>query len=216
MTQSLKIVEADIGLLQPNPWNTNIVSPENENKIETSIRRFGFFRPVVVRTLEDGSLEIIGGEHRWSVAKRMGYKTVPVVNLGEIDEKKAKEISLVDNGRYGEDDALMLGEILKELGSANELMSFLPYSDTELDSLFDASNISLDDLDVPENDEPLPDLSQAAKQVQTHQIMRFKVPIEDADYVQRLIESTMKAQGYTEDDALTNAGHALVHILRGK
>ncbi len=210
----LRMEEAPIGLLKPNPWNTNIVTPENEEKIEASIKRFGLFRPVVARELADGSLEILGGEHRWTVAKRLGYTTIPVVNLGPIDDKKAKEIGLVDNGRYGEDDALALSELLKELGTTDEVLAFLPYSGDELESLFSTSSIALDDLDIPEDDGSVPDLP-AAKTVQTHQIMRFKVPVEDSDFVQRLIEQTMKSQGFTDDDSMSNAGHALVHLLKG-
>lgn len=210
----LQMKEVEVGLLKPNPWNTNIVTPENEEKIEASIKRFGLFRPIVARQLEDGHLEILGGEHRWTVAKRLGYKAVPVVNLGKIDDKKAKEIGLVDNGRYGEDDALALSELLKELGSTDDILAFLPYSGDELENLFSTSSIALDDLDIPEDDGSVPDLP-AAKAAQTHQIMRFKVPVEDSDFVQRMIEQTMKTQGFTDDDSMTNAGHALVHLLKG-
>lgn len=209
----LKISNAPVDSLQPNPWNTNHVTPENEAKIEASLRRFGFIRPIIARTLDDGTLEILGGEHRWSVAKRMGHKTVPVINLGAVDDKKAKEIGLVDNGRYGDDDALSLAELLKELGNPDEILTFLPYTGDELESLFSASSIALDDLDISDDDERLPDLS-AAKTTQTHQVMRFKVPIEDSQFIQQMIDTTMKHQGFTDDDQLTNAGNALVHLLK--
>ena len=212
---TLRLAEIDVDLLNPNPWNTNIVTPENEHKIEESLKRFGMFRPIIARNLPDGSFEILGGEHRWSIAKKLGYKTVPVVNLGEIDNTKAKEIGLVDNGRYGEDDALALADLLRDIGGADDLLSFLPYSGDELESLFSTSSIALDDLDVPDGDDTLPEIP-SMKTAQTHQIMRFKVPIEDSDFVQRTIEATMKSQGFTDDDSMTNAGNALVHLLRNK
>lgn len=208
----LESFDVPIGALEPNPWNTNIVSPENERKIEASLKRYGFFRPILVRETASG-YQILGGEHRWEVAKRLGYTTIPVINLGRIDEKRAKEIGLIDNGRYGEDDTLQLAELLKDLGSAAELMEFLPYTGDELEGIFSSSSISLDDLDIPEDDGKEPELP-SLKASQTHQIMRFKIPLEDADFVQRLIETTMKHQGYTDDDSMTNAGNALVHLLR--
>ena len=119
--------------LFPNPWNTNVVSPENQSKIEESIKRFGMFKPLVVRTLSDGRLEILGGQHRWEAAKALGIEQVEVVDLGEIDDKKAKEISLVDNGRYGVDDGLRLSELLRELGDVEE---YLPYSEADLNQIF--------------------------------------------------------------------------------
>ncbi|MDL2284447.1 ParB N-terminal domain-containing protein [Oxalobacter sp. OttesenSCG-928-P03] len=207
----LAVRDTDIELLQPNSWNTNTVSPENEEKIKNSLERFGFFRPILVRE-KDGRFEIIGGEHRWAVAKSLGYTTVPVINLGDISDKKAKEIGLVDNGRYGDDDALQLAELLKELGDDESVFNFLPYSTDELESLFSATSISLDDLDI-EGDDTLPDIS-AMKSTQTHQIMRFKIPLEDSDFVQRIIETVMKNQGFTDDDAMMNAGNALVYLLR--
>lgn len=210
---TLQMNDVPIGDLNPNPWNTNIVSPQNEEKIEASIKRFGIFRPVIVRTLEDGSLQILGGEHRWTVAKRMGMKTIPTINLGVIDDQKAKEIGLVDNGRYGEDDALALSELLKDMGSVDEILGFLPYTGDELENLFSASSISLDDLDIDDDDGRIPDLP-TIKGTLTHQIMRFKVPVEDSDFVQRLIEATMKSQHYTDDDSMSNAGNALVHLLK--
>ena len=101
--------------LSPNPWNTNVVSPENQQKLNASIKRFGMFKPIVVREI-DGTLEIIGGQHRWEAAVEMKLPEVPVVNLGRITDKKAKEISLVDNGRYGADDTLQLAELLDDIG----------------------------------------------------------------------------------------------------
>lgn len=208
----ITIVETDINSLKPNNWNTNIVSPENELKIEHSLNKFGLFRPIIVRTLKNGTLEILGGEHRWSVAKKLGYTSIPVVNLGKVDDIKAKEVGLVDNGRYGEDDTLQLASLLKEIGDVDDVLSFLPYSHSELDNIFSASSIELDELDIPDDDghAMLPPIASA----QTHQIMRFKIPIEDAEFMQNLIESVMKSQGFLKDDSMLNAGHALIHICR--
>lgn len=197
--------------LAANPWNTNVVSPENQQKLEESVKRFGMFKPIVVRETDDG-LQIIGGQHRWEVAKSLGHAEVPVINLGRLSDKKAKEIGLVDNNRYGADDTLQLAHLLEDIGvDANELASFMPYSESDFASIFSSVNISLDDLDLPD-DEDLPK-SPAAKPVQTHQIMRFKVPVDDASVITDLIERTMKEQRYVDEDSLSNAGNALVFLL---
>jgi ParB family transcriptional regulator, chromosome partitioning protein len=198
--------------LKHNGWNTNVVSPDNEAKIDESIKRLGLFKPIICRELADGTLEILGGAHRRDSAIRLKMPEVPVTNLGRVDDKRAKEISLVDNGRYGNDDTLRLAELLDGLGSPDDLATFMPYTDADFASIFSSVNIALDDLDIPDDDgspAPLP----KEKVAQTHQIMRFKVPVEDVGTITDLVESTMKAQRYTEDDALTNAGHALVHLL---
>jgi ParB/RepB/Spo0J family partition protein len=212
MTNNIKLEMLAPDQLKPNPWNTNIVSPENQHKLEESVKRFGVFKPILVRELTDGTLQIIGGEHRWDAAKSLGHAQVPVVNLGRISDKKAKEIGLVDNGRYGADDTLQLASLLEDLGvAADELASFMPYSESDFNSIFSSVNIALDDLDL-DDDAELPTLP-AQKPAQTHQIMRFKVPLEDVGALSDLIEKTMKEQRFTDEDSLSNAGNALVHLL---
>lgn len=178
------------------------------------MNRLGVFKPVIVRTLEDGTLQILGGEHRAEIAASNGLPTVPVINLGVIDDIKAKEISLVDNGRYGADDSHKLAELLDELGGVDEIISFTPYSDVELNAIFSTKSIDIDELDL--DDEELPALEEsmpAASKIQTHQIMRFKVPVEDAEDVEMMINTVMKAQKLEEADSLTNAGDALVWLI---
>lgn len=206
-----KIDQVNPDTLVPNPWNTNVVSPENEEKLDSSLKRFGVFKPVIVRELIDGTLQIIGGEHRAQSAARLGYKAIPIVNLGMISDQKAKEISLVDNDRFGEDDMFKLAELVGTL-DVSELSSFTTFTDTDLDSMFTSSSIALEDLDslsLPSEDIEPPQ----EKSIQTHQIMRFKVPIKDVDAVTQKIEKAIKVQGFDDSDSLTNAGDALVHLL---
>jgi len=211
-SKNIKVEMIDPGRLSPNPWNTNIVSPENMAKLDASIERLGLFKPIVVRELKDGSLEILGGEHRWESAKRLGHQSVPIVNLGSVTDKRAKEIGLVDNGRYGADDTLQLAGLLDDLGlSPEELSSFMPYSESDFASIFSSVNIELDDLDLDDGDSE-PQLP-ATKPTQTHQIMRFKVPVEDAGAISELIEKTMKEQRFVDEDSLSNAGNALVFLI---
>jgi ParB family chromosome partitioning protein len=203
---------ADPRTLQANPWNTNIVGPDNEVKIDASLKRLGMFKPIVVRTLDSGALQILGGKHRNDSAIRLNLTSVPIMNVGKISDKKAKEIGLVDNGRYGSDDTLLLAKLLEEIGDPMELGTFLPYSDADFDSIFTSSSIALDDLDLPELDGGAPSPSTAAAP-QTHVVMRFKVPVGDSATITEVIEQTMKRQRFTDEDSLTNAGHALVHIF---
>lgn len=212
-TETLMVQMLEPGKLKPNPWNTNVVSPNNEEKLEESIKRFGMFKPVIVRELSSGELQIIGGEHRAMAAKRLGIKEIPVVNLGKITEKKAKEIGLVDNGRYGADDTLQLAELLEGLGSVEELSVYMPYAESDLASIFSSVNIALDDLDIPEDLDEQPKLP-ATKPLQTHQIMRFKVPVDDVANITDLIERVMKTQKFTDGDSLENAGDALVFVCK--
>lgn len=203
--------------LTPNEWNTNVVDPENEEKIANSLDRHGFFKPVIVRETAQGTQEIIGGEHRWRIAKKRG-ELVPIINMGPIADERAREISLIDNGRYGEDDPVRLAALLEEL-NVDAMSEVLPLSDAEIDEIFTtasiASDIDLDDDDPTlEDEEPAdePDESSAPMPT-THQIMRFKVPVEDAERVEQFMARVMKEQNFVHADSLTNAGDALVHAI---
>jgi len=200
--------------LQHNPWNTNVVSPDNEAKIDASVQRLGMFKPIIVRTLANGILQILGGAHRRDSAIRLNMDSVPVINVGT--DKKAKEIGLVDNGRYGNDDSLALAKLLDELGNPSELGEFLPYTDADLESIFATSNIALDDLDSLDLDDTAdaPPLAPTTRVAQTHAVVRFKVPVDDHDKVMAVINAVMKRQRFSDEDSLTNAGNALVHILK--
>jgi hypothetical protein len=219
--QVSKQFSASVFDLRPNPWNSNHVSPDNEAKLRASIRQFGLFKPVVVRELydeeTDTKYEILGGEHRWDAAKEEGLTEVPIFNLGAIDDDVAKRITLADNARYGQDDTIELAKLLEEIGDIEGLQAVLPYTESDLNSIFSSVDIALDELDLPESYEedskdrdagPAPE-----KAVKTHTIMRFKVAIADAERLAELLAKVQKRQGFTAADDLTNAGDALVHQL---
>jgi ParB/RepB/Spo0J family partition protein len=216
-----KQFSAPIGLLRPNPWNSNHVSPDNETKLRASIRQFGLFKPIVVRELydeeTDTKYEILGGEHRWSAAQEEGMDEVPVFSVGVIDDNIAKRITLADNARYGHDDTIELAKLLEEIGSAEELQEILPYTESDLNSIFSSVSIALDELDLPESyteDDKGHDAGPAPeKAAKTHTIMRFKVSIADSERLAELLAKVKKRQGFTAADDLTNAGDALVHQL---
>ncbi|TDW20428.1 ParB family protein [Rhizobium azibense] len=224
-----KMMELDPSTLRPNPWNTNIVTPENEAKLEESIKRLGFFRPAVVREIaispfsdKATSYEILGGEHRAQVAAKLGLKKIPVMNLGPIDDLKAKEIGIADNSRYGMDDQIAFADLIKGMGNAEQLKDFLPYTEHDFADLFTTSEIDLDSLGLDENFEKEAendDLSEEPvqpKAPKTHTIIRYKVSNRDAEDLTRLIERTKTDNGFTAADDLTNAGDALVHLLLNK
>lgn len=213
---SIQFLSVPIGDLRRNPWNTNRTTPEMDAKIQASLKRNGMFKPVLVReVLGIQGYEIIGGEHRWEQAVELGWTEITIANLGLISEIRAKEIGVIDNARYGADDTLTFAELLKELGSTEELQEFLPYGSSDLDAIFASSVISLDDLEIDENFEVNPDdeLPPSPKEAKTHTIVRFKIPLMDAERLTALISDTQKLHGFTDADQMTNAGDALIHII---
>lgn len=201
-------------LLKPNPWNTNSCSPEAEGKLDESVRQLGMFKPILVRELPDGTYQILGGAHRVEASIRVGLAEVPFHSVGQISDSKAKQIGLVDNARYGEDDQVGLAKLLKELGAEIDVTTFMPFDDNDMKSIFSSVEYDLDSLDLEQ--EPLVPLglpSEPSATVATHRIMRFRVPEEASQEITDKLERVMRLQGFTEEDPLTNAGDAFAYVM---
>ncbi len=61
-----------------------------------SIRTAGLMQPIVVRTIADGSYEIVAGERRWRAARRLGLASIPAI-VRDIDDQTAAEWALIEN-----------------------------------------------------------------------------------------------------------------------
>lgn len=217
MSQKHTFTDLDPKVLVPNPWNPNKVDLVNQTKIENSLKEFGAFKPIIVRELEDGTLQIIGGEHRRDAAINLGMETVPVMILYGVDDERAKKLTLIDNGQYGENDPFLLKDLLESLETGLDLDTFMPVDEEEIQAMLTRSTAELDEFDVDAVDIETPEQEKAPDvektNIKTHQVLRFKVPVEDAPKIITLINNTKQNQGFTDSDELTNAGDALVYLL---
>jgi len=142
MSNNPAIIGAPVQLhpdrLTPNPWNYNTQRDATFSKLAASIRRHGFTRPIIVRTLPGDIKQIIDGEHGWRAAKLLGMPLVPCVDLGDIPDDRAKEMTVVLNELGGSPDEARLSAILREVSGyadAVEALGIMPYSKSELDML---------------------------------------------------------------------------------
>lgn len=141
MDVKITILQVEVANLRPNPWNTNSVGAQNFEKLKGSIEKLGFFKPILARELDGGVFEILGGEHRRRAAMEQGISTVPVISVGKINDLVAKQMSLVDNERYGEDDQVALQRLIEEIQSEIDyrLSDIAPYDDEMAATLAKAS-----------------------------------------------------------------------------
>jgi ParB-like chromosome segregation protein Spo0J len=209
----MRQVQVDPRVLRPNPWNTNRVSPENMVKLKRSITDLGFVSAVVARQLKDKSLEILGGQHRTEAAIELGLATIPVLDLGFVDDDRAKKIGLIDNARYGTDDTLALARLLEEIGATQEDMaSILPFSEADITGIFSSLDIDLDRLG-DEDEEPTEPSAPKDRPLKTHEVMRFRLSLADAERVRKEIERIIGEEGFNDEDEMSNAGRALAFAL---
>jgi hypothetical protein len=132
--------------LRPNPWNPNKQSDFIFEKECQSIRDNGFIDPVLVRE-KAGALEIIDGEHRWRAAMKLGMDSIPVNNLGEVDDSTAKKLTIIMNETRGKADIEKLSELLSDLDDdlgMEDLLKSLPYHEKELEAMIKESEVDWD------------------------------------------------------------------------
>jgi ParB family chromosome partitioning protein len=87
------IQDLDISQLKQSP---NILRTEIEvEQLTASIHNIGLLQPILVRTL-DNHYEIVAGNRRFQACKRLGWKKIGC-HIIELDEKRAFEVSLVEN-----------------------------------------------------------------------------------------------------------------------
>ena len=94
----------DITKVKPNTWNPKDTIEENKEvkriyeDIKEQIRKKGLFEAITVRNLGQGSRkswEILDGYHRWRACKELGFEEIRVNDLGKIDDKLARAITVV-------------------------------------------------------------------------------------------------------------------------
>lgn len=219
MDVKITILQVEVARLRPNPWNTNSVGAQNYEKLKGSIEKLGFFKPILARELDGGQFEILGGEHRWRAAMEQGISTVPVISVGKISDLVAKQMSLVDNERYGEDDQVALQRLIEEIQSEldYQLSEIAPYDDELAATLARESAIDLEMLEALSrgDEEPIEkDSREKAERVGAeHQTMRFKVTFDASDRVTETIKSIIKEQAINTGNDMENAGEALVWLV---
>lgn len=123
--------KVDIKLVRPNPWNPNTMSKEMFEKAKHSLKELGMLGSILVREV-CGIYEILDGEHRWKAAKELEYTEITIESLGEIDDQKAKVLTILLNNLKGKDDLEKRAAIFKELNENQ--MSLLPFTKEEIEN----------------------------------------------------------------------------------
>ena len=106
-----EITNVPVNSIQTDPTNPNIMTQEEENALERVIQKFGFLSPVLV----DKNNNLIDGEHRYKVYKKLGRETIPayVVDVDSMDKKILRQLMNKLRGVHDrQKDALEFKEIM--------------------------------------------------------------------------------------------------------
>ena len=133
--------------LVPYVNNARTHSPEQINKLRSSLREFGFINPVII----DRDFGVIAGHGRILAAKEEGIAEVPCVFADHLTEAQKKAYILADNRMAmdaGWDEELLRVEIEALQAEAFDL-SLTGFDEKELSDLFkDDADVQEDDFDV--------------------------------------------------------------------
>ena len=136
------------------PYHNNPRKNQDIDKVASSLSEYGFQQPIVV----DDKMVVIVGHTRLLGAKKLGFKTVPVV-IADLSEAKARAYRIADN-RLSEDagrdyDLLKLEiDLLKEI---NFNIDELGFEQQELETIiFQPDHSSREWLDTDEHWQDMP------------------------------------------------------------
>ena len=114
-----------LGILRPDPANPRRISDQELEALTRSIREFGLVDPIIARR-EDKT--VIGGHQRLLAARRLGYKTVPVVFV-DLSLEQARLLNIALNKISGSFDQELLARLLSDLTRYRTWTSRCPASE---------------------------------------------------------------------------------------
>ncbi len=133
--------------LVPYVNNARTHSPEQINKLRSSLREFGFINPVII----DRDYGVIAGHGRILAAREEGIAEVPCVFADHLTEAQKKAYIIADNRMAmdaGWDEELLRVEI-ESLQAADFDPLLTGFDEKELSKLFDdGKDVQDDDFDV--------------------------------------------------------------------
>ncbi len=146
-TTQMELVSID--KLIPYVNNARTHSPEQINKLRSSLREFGFINPVII----DSEYNVIAGHGRIAAAKEEGIKEVPCVFVDYLTEAQKKAYILADNRMAmdaGWDEELLRVEI-EALKDEDYDIGLTGFDLSEIEDLFGGSStdgVEDDDYDL--------------------------------------------------------------------
>jgi ParB-like chromosome segregation protein Spo0J len=205
----MKVQDIPVARFTPNPWNPNRMSDTMYAKLRAYVEREGFVEPIIARAHGD-SYEILGGEHRWKVARELGHDTVPCIVV-ELDDRRAKILSINLNELKGQSAPDLLAGLVHDLSrdtSLEDLATQLPYDLADLRDLTELLKIP-DGLDLKLDDEA------STAERERMQVMTFPLTTEQHEIVGDALDAAKRTTGPSRSGALTHVASEFLRGVRG-
>lgn len=133
----MHLVELPLERLREAIWAPNVMGDEMLQKLRNSVVMFGQVENLVVRPADDGSYEVLSGNHRLRVLRELG-KEIAACVVVDVDDARARLLAQALNRIEGEDDlglkAELVRDVLREVPQA-DVLALLPDSAESLKAL---------------------------------------------------------------------------------
>ncbi len=153
MTTSVRAVEnVLIAELKPAPRNARTHSDAQIGLITKSIEAFGFTNPILV----DGNRNVIAGHGRLAAARKLGWLSVPCLQLDGMSEAQKRAYLIADNRlaeRAGWDKDILALEF-QALLDLNFDVNVTGFDQVEIDLILSQEHEAQTDTQSPDNDIP--------------------------------------------------------------
>ena len=103
MSEQLTTKQYDVSNLIFAEYNPRELTKDQHQDLKDSITRFGFVDPLIVNTNKERKNILVGGHQRLKIAKELGYKDVPCVEV-DLTPDKEKELNVRLNKNTGQWD----------------------------------------------------------------------------------------------------------------
>jgi ParB family chromosome partitioning protein len=95
-TSEVPVRELEVGRIRPNPFQPRRQFTDGAlDELEASIRENGLLQPLVVRPA-GSDFELVAGERRWRVLKRLGWERAPTI-VRSLGDEQMLVVALVEN-----------------------------------------------------------------------------------------------------------------------
>jgi hypothetical protein len=185
----VEIEQISLDRLIPHPCNSNVMHPDQFEKLVLHLGRTGRYPPVIVRPWpgeNEQTYQILDGHHRVEAIKRVGGSTARCM-IWPVNDDEALVLLATLNRLQGRDDPYKRAGLIEELGRRIPLEEMERYLPENLDGV--RRYLTLNEMPAPRAPPPLQEWPVA--------VHFFLLPEQ-----KKGLESRLKEVGGSREDAL--------------
>ncbi len=190
--KSLKIKQVNIDEIHMADYNPRQLTKNQYKYLKDSIYKFGLVDPLIININQDRKNILVGGHQRLRIAKKLGFKSVPCVEVN-LSFEKERELNVRLNKNVGSWDF----DSLANFFDIDELFEW-GFKDEEL---FSFDKDYSEEFSLPDGDKS------------PYQQMTFTVSDEQAEIIKEKIKLAKK-NDFGETGNKNNNGNALWWICQ--